>query len=273
VQRKESLPALGSNNWGVALSPDGHWLTTGDVSGKVNIWDWTERRHVASFEVPFEWFGLHRFSRSGRFLWTTVMYNDWMIRCRIWRTADWQEVPLAGGQVAGIWCADISPDDRILAAGYANGAVKLWDFPSGQHENTFTNQAWSVCAVVFSPDGRRLASTSFDGTIILWDLFAHRKVATLRGHPGAVGGAAFSPDGRRLVTGGADSKDAVRLWDLTTQRELLSLQGEGDLVFLHVAFSPDGSTLMATSFGGIANLWRAPSWEEIEAAEKGGVSR
>jgi len=74
------------------------------------------------------------------------------------------------------------------------------------------------------------------------------------------------------VTGGVGAKDAVRLWDLTTQRELLSLQGEGELLFAYVAFSPDGSTLMATSFAGIAHLWRAPSWAEIEAAEKGQVT-
>jgi WD40 repeat protein len=159
VQRKESLPALGSNNWGVALSPDGHWLAVGNASGKVHIWDWTQRRRVASFKVPFEWFGRLQFSRSGRFLRAIVMFNDWTTQFRIWRTEDWQEVPLAGVQVAGLWWADFSPDDRLLAAGYANGAVKLWDFPSGRHETTFTNQVKSVSAVVFSPDGRMLAST------------------------------------------------------------------------------------------------------------------
>jgi WD40 repeat protein len=272
VQRTESLPALGSNNWGVALSPDGHWLAVGSASGRVNLWDWRERRRVASFEAPFEWLGHLRFSRNGRFLWAMVMFNDWTTRCRIWRTEDWQEVPLAGVQVAGLWCADFSPDDRLLAAGYATGAVKLWDFPSGRHETTFTNQAASVCAVLFSPDGRMLTSTSLDGTTRLRDLFAHREVATLRGHVGAVGGAALSSDGRRLATGGSDARDAVRLWDLATHRELLSLQGEGELLFAPVAFSPDGSTLMAASFAGIAHLWRAPSWVEIEAAEKGHVA-
>jgi hypothetical protein len=34
------------------------------------------------------------------------------------------------------------------------------------------------------------------------------------------------------------------------------------------AFSPDDSTLAATSFSGIAHFWHAPSWKEIEAAEK-----
>jgi WD40 repeat protein len=74
-----------------------------------------------------------------------------------------------------------------------------------------------------------------------------------------------------LATGGSAAKDAVILWDLATQRELLSLQGEGEYFDL-VAFSPDGSTVMATSFSGVAHLWRAPSWAEIAAAEKVAVA-
>jgi WD40 repeat protein len=200
-----------------------------------------------------------------------VMFNDWKIGFRIWRTGDWQEMPLGAIDAADIWCADFSPDDRFLATGYASGAVKLWNFPSGRPEITFTNQTGSVCAVFFSPDGRRLASTSWDGTVILRDPLAHNELATLRGHSGYVWGAAFSPDGRRLATGGTDAREAVKLWDLATQRELLSLQGEGEF-FGPIALSPDGSTVMATSFAGIAHLWHAPSWEEIAAAEKGSVA-
>ena len=271
VQQTERLSALGSNHWGVALSPDGHWLAIGDAAGKVQIWDWTSRRAVANFALPFEWAGHLRFSRSGRFFWAGVVFNNHTTRFRTWRTKDWQEVTLAGVQDGEIYWADFSPDDQLLAAGYKSGAVKLRDFPSGQRETTFTNQAKSVSAVVFSPEGRRLASTSYDGTTILRDLFAHQEVATLRGHARGVWGAAFSPDGQRLATGGNDTRDAVKLWDLATQRELLSLTGDGKF-FLHVAFSPDGNTLMATSYAGIAHLWRAPSWAEIEAVEKGAAT-
>ena len=267
MQRTETLSGLGSNNWGVALSPDDHWLAVGHASGKVHIWDWTQRRRVASFEAPFEWLGHLHFSRSGRFLWALVMFNDWTTRFRVWRTEDWQEMPLGAVDVGGIFWADFSPDDRFLATGHISGAVKLWNFPSGRHEITFTNQAAAVCAVFFSPDGRRLASS---------ELGRHRQTPGPVRPPGggdvagsfaAVWGAAFSPDGRRLATGGDDAREAVKLWDLATQREVLTLQGEGEF-FMHVAFSPDGSTLMATSFEGVAHLWRAPSWEEIEAAEK-----
>jgi WD40 repeat protein len=196
------------------------------------------------------------------------MLNDSKTDFKLWRTADWQEVPLVGLEIADILSVDFSPDEQRLAAGYIHGPVKLWDFPFGRHGTTLTNHQSTVWTVVFSPDGRRLASTSFDGTVKLRNLFAHEELEPLRGHSKSVWGAAFSPDGRRLATGGSDAREAVKLWDLATQRELLSLQGEGQYFDL-VAFSPDGSTLMATSFAGIAHLWRAPSWEEIAAVEKG----
>ena len=40
-----------------ALQVRARWLAVGDAPEKVNVWDWTARRRVASFEVPFRYFG------------------------------------------------------------------------------------------------------------------------------------------------------------------------------------------------------------------------
>jgi hypothetical protein len=46
------------------------------------------------------------------------------------------------------------------------------------------------------------------------------------------------------------------------------LAGEGS-IFSSVGFSPDGNWLMArSSLQGHVHLWRAPSWAEIDAAQK-----
>lgn len=271
VRITEKLPALGSNHWSVALSPDGRWLAAGENSGILTIWDWTARRAVTNFTVPCEFYGKLGFSRSGNFLFAVSLNNEWVTSSRIWHTGDWKEVALTGNQSAGLLAVDLSADDRLLAAGYQNGAVRLFHFPSGGHEATFTNHQAIVMEVRFSPDGRELVSTSFDGSARLWDVFARRELATMRGHFGMVCSAALSPDGRRLATGGTSPRDAVKLWDLVAHRELLNLQGEGQY-FMHVAFSPDGNTLAAVTFDGIAHLWRAPTWVEIETAEKEGAT-
>ncbi|MHC1767460.1 MAG: WD40 repeat domain-containing serine/threonine protein kinase [Verrucomicrobiia bacterium] len=263
----ETLPALGSNHWGVALSSDGHWLATGDFPGRVTLWDWTTRQAVTNFAVPIEFFGLLRFSHSDRYLLAATVRNNLKFSARLWRTGDWVEVPLQGAQLQGHWGVDLSPDDRLLAAGYASGAIKLFRFPSLEIEATLGSQKELGALVLFSPDGRWLVSTSTDGSARLWDVATRRLLASLRGHINWVWGPAFSPDGRRLATGGTSARDAVRLWDLGAHRELLSFQAEGKY-FIGLAFSPDGNTLTAMSLSGNAHLWRAPSWAEIEAVEK-----
>ncbi len=292
MQPTESLAALGSNCWHVALSADGRWLATGEIvltepligsstlsadgrwlpareaEGKIRVWDWPARRLVATLEIPFEFFGHLGFSTSGRFLLGLTVRNDHAIVSRIWRTDRWEPVPFPALEGPGVYVGmALSPDERLLAIGYTEGAVKLWDFPSGRLEAVFTNQQSRVTALAFSPDGGRLASVGSDSHIFIWDVTAGRELAMPQGHSVRAWSAAFSADGRRMLTGGETPKEAVKLWDVATQRELLTLPARGQH-FMQVAFSPDGNTITAISLEGVAHLWRAPDWEEIARAEK-----
>lgn len=53
-----------------------------------------------------------------------------------------------------------------------------------------------------------------------------------------------------------------RLWDVDTRQELLNLSGIGS--GLNVRWSADGNVILA---GPPWQAWKAPSWEEIAAAE------
>jgi len=156
-----------------------------------------------------------------------------------------------------------SPTAELLAAGFAftGGTIGLWDPASGAPRGQLSNHTGWIHALAFTPDGQ----------VRTWDLFARRELAALRGHWTQVWSAACSSDGLRLATGGVGPKDAVKLWDLATQRELLTLPAEGQH-FMQISLSPDGNTLVATSLHGAAHLWRAPSWAEIAAVEKGQVA-
>jgi WD40 repeat protein len=260
----EQLTALGSNHWGTALSPDGHWLVTGDDIGRITIWDWPARQAVTNFALPFEYWGVLRFTRHGHHLSTFIVRNDHSVSVKLWRTADWSEVPLTGTQFANVSSVDLSPDDRWLAAGYVGGQVKLFGLPFGEPEVSLGRHNSGVISVLFLPKGDFLVSTSTtDGSTCLWDLATRRPCASFGGQSGFVFGTALSPDGRRLATSGGE---AIKVWDLVAQRELVTLQGEGQF-FINPGFSPDGNTLTATAVSGTAHLWHAPSWEEIEAAE------
>jgi WD40 repeat protein len=77
--------------------------------------------------------------------------------------------------------------------------------------------------------------------------------------------ATFSPDGKRLAIGG-DGNEAIKLWDVESLQELLTLNGQGS-TFGSTAFSPDGNVLASSNGQGTLHLWRAPSLEAIERLE------
>src|SRR5207302_1763755 len=102
--------------------------------------------------------------------------------------------------------------------------------------------AFSADGRVATSAGQYAAGPQVRGAagIKVWNALRDEPSRQLPGHPGGVICADFSPDGRRLVTGGQDK--TVRLWDLTTGRELAKWQGEKDEV-CSVAYSPDGKQI------------------------------
>jgi WD40 repeat protein len=78
---------------------------------------------------------------------------------------------------------------------------------------------------------------------------------------------AFAADGTRLLVSGKRSSDVVRLFDPGNGRCVVALSGESD-VYWNVGMSADISTVFAVGAERVL-LWRAPTWAEIEAAEKG----
>ena len=64
---------------------------------------------------------------------------------------------------------------------------------------------------------------------------------------------AFSTDGRRVATGSV-SAEAVKLWDVGVEQEVLTLPWAGVLVN-RLAFSADGRLLMAVGSGSGTRVW------------------
>jgi tetratricopeptide (TPR) repeat protein len=65
---------------------------------------------------------------------------------------------------------------------------------------------------------------------------------------------AFNPDGTRLASASMDA--TIRLWDVATGQELLSIKGNKKGLRC-VAFSPDGTRLASCGVDGTVQLWDA----------------
>ena len=87
-----------------------------------------------------------------------------------------------------------------------------------------------------------------------WDRCCHHELLTLK-VPIRSGGVVFSPDWQRLATA---SNDAVRVWDVVTGQELLTLKGHSK-----VAFSPDGKRLASAGNEFQVKVWDASTGQEL----------
>jgi WD40 repeat protein/serine/threonine protein kinase len=244
----EQIPALGADVWTVAYSAD-------------HVWSCAKRRLLRELDDPNAPVRLLHFRADG----TRLLSFDTEGKAIWWDTHTWQAVrtftvePFRG--------AAISPDSRLLAVGARTGAVRWLNAETGEllAESRVAHRH-PVVGMAFSEDRSRAASVAEDGTLAIWDSSSFQLIDVFKGHMLGAHGVAFSPDGRRLATGGG-GRQAVKLWDVSTHRELMTMPGQGSL-FSFVAFSPDGTWLVACNREGRLHLWRAPSWEEIEAAEK-----
>lgn len=99
----------------------------------------------------------------------------------------------------------------------------------------------------------------------VWNTETWQEVATLGGVLQGMNTARFSPDGKRLVVA-SNGREAVKLFDTESWQEVFTLQAVGT-GFKGAMFFPDGNSILWGNLTDDLYIWRAPSWEEIRAAE------
>jgi WD40 repeat protein len=148
-----------------------------------------------------------------------------------------------------------STDGRYLAAGNAEGTIKIWDVIRNQSKSTLT-AAGQIMALRFAPDGHTLASADKSGVINLWNLQSGARLIQLNKHKGAVNAIAFSADGQLIASGGDDRSTII--WDAASGKPRRTLKGH-DLVVTSLAFSPDGSLIACGSGNASVVVWDVES--------------
>ena len=153
----------------------------------------------------------------------------------------------------------LRPDGHMLAAGTANGEVRLWD-GHGKLLQTLRGHANRVRTVNFSPGGKLIVSGSEDQTVRLWDVESGECVKILSGHTNRVRAAGFSPDSNWLVSGGDDQ--ALLIWDVKTGRCLNTLRGHTNRINA-VGISPDGKLIASGSEDQTIGIWDAKTGKNL----------
>jgi WD40 repeat protein len=157
----------------------------------------------------------------------------------------------------------LSPNGEIVASGWDDGKVRLWDVETRKVIATWIGQSHDVWALCWSADGERVASRSGDGTARVWDVKTGKNILTIKTGHTWVSAVTYSPDSSKLATGGHQD-DAVKIRDAKTG-ELLNTLEQDNWVF-SLAWTSDGKKLISGSLNRI-RIFDTATWQQIGVLE------
>lgn len=226
--------------YSVAFVPGKNQLVSGSSDRTSRVWD-------LSAGEPIKVFGKSEFivrratvSADGR--WMVESRWDGRVRIRDLTTFDLRGCIRSGG---GIECAELSPDNRLLAVCSHERNVKLygvalrdpepaerqriesligrWDDDDYQVREAASKELQSLGMIVEPLLRVCLESPATEvrirSRVLRRQLLSPEPRASL-GHPGDVEFVRFSPDGRLLASG--DQSGCVKLWDVGSEKESAS---------------------------------------------------
>jgi len=258
---------LGVNAPGLAFSPEGQFLASGDRNGSLRTWRVATGELLLEIQAHQKPMSSATYSPDGQIL-ASAGYDA---VARLWDSSSGEKLNEMIGGTFAIPAIAFTPDGASLAI--VNGEViRLRDVASTRFVRTIVGEA-PFFSIAFSPDGQLLASGDVANTIRLWDMGGQTSPATevresrqtLLGHSGRTGRPealvwqlAFSPDGNLLASAGGDA--TVRVWQVDSGRLLTTLSGHTAAV-TSVGFSPDGRWLSSGGLDGTVILWSAAPWD------------
>ena len=161
-----------------------------------------------------------------------------------------------------------SADGKVLAIGYDNSYIHLWDPVQKRWIGMINVGTTPVHSLAFSPDHTILASGDAGGNVRLWNLAQRRELAALKdatlksgtAHIKEAASLAFSPDGKLLASSG---DEVIKLWNMEKQDLATSLWGHLRNVN-SLTFSPDGRYLVSGGEDRMVKLWDVSLGKEIK---------
>jgi glucose repression regulatory protein TUP1 len=176
----------------VCFSPDGKQLATGADDARIRvrrlrfttrrsltptaqIWDLAKKRIARIYDGHTQEIYSLQYSHDGRF----IVSGSGDGTARVWELTVEPGMPSPITRVLSIDEPDvdgciasiaISPNDRFIAAGSIDSAVRIWDVGTGALLHKLLGHKNPVYSVIFNPDGSGLISSSLDKTLKYWDV-------------------------------------------------------------------------------------------------------
>ncbi len=243
----------------VVVSPDGKLVASGDVLGRIILWDAVSGRLLRTMSGHSQTVNDLDFSPDNSLL-ASASDDDTIILWHIETGASNRKLTDHRRDVKSVAFA---PDGQSFASiEFASAPIRIWDASTGKGRGMLAVPQGSTpnCMAV-SKDGAKMAVGFVTGDIALWDSVKGRPVGVLKGHSGYVNSLDFTPDGTRLVSGCSDG--TLKIWDMETGDEQHSISVNSSTVYA-VACSPDGRFIACGDRSLRIKFWNANTYELLQ---------
>ncbi|XP_046972096.1 actin-interacting protein 1 [Vanessa cardui] len=235
-------------------SPSGFYIASGDVSGKVRIWDTVNKEHILKNEFQPIGGPIKDIAWSADSQRMVVVGEGRERFGHVFMAETGTSVGEISGQSKPINSVDFRPARpfRIVTASEDN-TIAVFEGPPFKFKCTKQEHTRFAQAVRYSPDGSLFASAGFDGKIFLFD----GATSELKGeigspaHKGGVYGIAWSPDGKQLLSCSGDKTCAI--WDVETMQRSVTFNMGTAVENQQVSCLWQGKHLLSVSLSGDIN--------------------
>ncbi|WP_018657182.1 TIR domain-containing protein [Actinomadura flavalba] len=233
--------------YAVAFDSAGSLLVTGSADGTLRVWE------LATGDC------LHTLTVHPEGVWPVVVGGGASGPGRTGR----RPPPSAGGAPgAGRPPRDASSGgpaggaepggDALIAAGAADGVVRVWKAATGEPVQQFPGHTAPVYTAAFDPALAVLVTGDAGGALRVWDVASGELLWSLSGHRGAVFRVVFQPGGSLVAAG--DQAGVIRLWDVSTGEIRKEMLGHTGSIYA-LAFHPEGRVMVSGDTDGSLRLW------------------
>lgn len=236
-------------------APSGFYIASGDVSGKLRIWDSTQKEHILKYE--YQPFG----GKIKDISWSEDSKRIAIVgegREKYGAVILWDSGSSVGeiaGHTKTINSVDIRPSRpyRLVTASDDNCGA-FYHGPPFKFQFTLMDHTRFVNCIRFSPDGARFATAGADGQIFVYDGTSGQKICALGGdkaHDGGIYAISWSADSSQLISTSGDR--TVRLWDVATSTATTTFSMGPEVSDQQLGCLWQGSHMLSISLSGHIN--------------------